>query len=82
VPDNLPRLVAQAMQLGTWEDAHELLQLVGRDLFVEVLHAPPPGVFSAKSWTFWHRRLGLGEPPELPVGRRVPAEQSVDDLGA
>jgi hypothetical protein len=72
--DNLPRLVAQAMELGTWEDAHALLDMIGRDAFVDVLRHPPAGVFSPKSWSFWHHRLGLGEAPELETRRRLPAE--------
>jgi hypothetical protein len=82
VDDNLPQLIAQAMQLGTWEDAHELLDLVGRDAFVQVLRTPPVGVLSPRSWRFWHRRLDLGEPPPLPVGRRLPAKADANDLRA
>lgn len=74
VATNLPRLVAQVMEMGTWEDAHALLDLLGQDAFVEVLRCPPVGVFSPKSWTFWHCRLGLGEPPEYPAGRRIPQD--------
>ncbi|HEY3776818.1 MAG TPA: hypothetical protein VGL35_02040 [Rhizomicrobium sp.] len=72
VSKNLPRLVAQVMELGTWEDSHELLGLLGREAFVDVLRHPPPGVFSPKSWSFWHYRLGLGAPPEYPRGRIIP----------
>jgi hypothetical protein len=72
VAHNLPRLVAQVMELGTWEDAHALLRIVGREAFVAVLRSPPVGTFSPPSWTFWHRRLGLGEPPPLPAGRSLP----------
>jgi hypothetical protein len=67
--ENMPRLIAQVMEMGTWEDAHDLLDIVGSDAFKNVLHHPPPGVFSPKSWVFWHRRLGLGEAPELPRRR-------------
>jgi hypothetical protein len=68
----MPRLVAQVMEMGTWEDAHHLLRIVGRDAFVAVLRSPPPGTFSLRSWSFWHRRLGLGKPPALPAGRPLP----------
>ena len=48
--------------MGTWEDAHALLRILGREAFVSVLRAPPPGVFSPHSWSFWHLRLGMGPP--------------------
>jgi hypothetical protein len=70
--DDLPRLVAQVMEMGTWEDAHELLRIVGPGAFADVLRAPPPGLFSPRSWAFWHIRLRLGEPPPLPRGRNLP----------
>jgi hypothetical protein len=72
--DNMPRLVAQVMEMGTWEDAHALLDIVGAHAFRSVLHQPPPGVFSPKSWVFWHRRLGMGEAPELKSGREIPPQ--------
>jgi hypothetical protein len=74
ISGNMPRLVAQVMEMGTWQDAHELLNLLGRGAFESVLRDPPPGVFSPKSWVFWHHRLGLGEAPELEPGRRIPEE--------
>ncbi len=70
VSSGLPRLVVSVMELGTWEDAHELLDILGPQMFIEVLKAPPPGVISSKSLAFWHNRLGLeGEPPK--AGRRL-----------
>lgn len=60
------RFVAQVMALGTWEDAHALLRLLGPEAFLEVLRSPPPGVLSARSWWFWHRRL-LHRDPATPV---------------
>jgi hypothetical protein len=67
------RLVAQVMALGTWEDAHWLLRVWGRDAFLRVLQAPPPGVLDARAWRFWHLRL-LGAPraEPRPPGRRIP----------
>ena len=43
VATGLPRLVVSEMELGTWEDAHELLDIVGPQMFIDVLKAPPPG---------------------------------------
>ena len=72
--ENLPRLMAQVMEMGTWDHAHALLDVVGEEAFRKVLRHPPPGVFSPKSWVFWHRRLGLGEAPPLKTGREIPSE--------
>jgi len=72
VAENMPRLIAQVMELGTWEDAHALLDLVGREAFVGVLRRPPLGVFSPRSWVFWHHRLDLGDAPQLETARRIP----------
>lgn len=58
VSDNVGKLVANVMELGTWDDAIALLETVGTDPFLEVLDAPPIGVISDKSLAFWHRRLG------------------------
>lgn len=66
--NQVDRLVANVMELGTWEDANRLLAEVGRDRFISVLDAPPPGIVSAKSLAFWHRRLGRpGDPPKPTV---------------
>lgn len=69
VNENLPRLIAAVMEMGTWEDASEMERLVGVDSIVGVLDAPPAGVLSAKSLAFWHARLGrIGDPP-VPARR-------------
>jgi hypothetical protein len=57
VDENMPRLVAAVMEMGTWEDANEMEDLVGPDVISSVLDAPPPGVLSMKSLTYWHARL-------------------------
>ena len=74
------RLIAQVMEIGTWEDAHALLKAVGEDAFREVLAAPPPGILSEKSWTFWHHRLRLGAPTR-PTPKRLDALRALPDAG-
>jgi hypothetical protein len=69
VNENLPRLIAAVMEMGTWKDASEMERLVGPDAIASVLDAPPSGVLSAKSLAFWHARLGrVGDPP-IPARR-------------
>jgi hypothetical protein len=40
VSEGMPRLVANVMEIGTWEDAAALVECVGPDLFREVLRSP------------------------------------------
>jgi hypothetical protein len=71
--ETIDRLVAQVMEFGTWEDANWLLGRLGPDAFIKVLEAPPPGVLSPKSWTFWHIRLLGGTPTKpAPTSRHLP----------
>jgi hypothetical protein len=62
--EGVSRLVANVMEMGTWEDASTLIECVGTDLFREILKYPPAGVVSNRSLAFWHYRLGgHGTPP-------------------
>lgn len=65
VSDGMSRLVANVMEMGTWEDASALIECVGIDMLREVLKSPPVGVISNRSLAFWHYRLGgHGAPPK------------------
>jgi hypothetical protein len=61
--DRTGRFVAQVMTYGDWEETSLALGLLGDEVSQEVLKDPPPGVFDAKSWTYWHCRYGLDVPP-------------------
>lgn len=69
-------LVAQVMDIGTWNDVGELLRALGEDEFRRVLALAQPGWFSARSWAYWHYRLRVTDvdrdPPALPQ-RALPA---------
>jgi len=64
------RLLAQIMELGDYKDIQALTDSIGEEPFKAVLANPPVGVFSVKSWYFWHYRLGIvtfpGDMPPLP----------------
>jgi len=60
------RLIAQVMDLGTHEDSLALTDLVGEDALREVLRKAQAGWFNARSWHYWHYRLGLCKPGEVP----------------
>ena len=65
--------LAQMMNLGTTDDVRWLLARVSTSELRDVLCDPPIGIFNRRSWNFWHLRLGLTPPPELPA-RRLPRE--------
>ncbi len=66
VSKGIDKLVANVMELGTWDDAVTLLKTVGTDPFLAVLNTPPAGTISDKSLAFWHQRLGReGTAPKL-----------------
>lgn len=60
------RLIAQVMTLGTWEDVELIREVYGEDALRAVLASPPPGVFDARSWSYWHVRFGTEGVPPLP----------------
>ena len=66
------RIIAQVMDRGTTEDVLELMKLVGKDRMRQVLMIAEPGMFDARSWSFWHYMLtdiSLGQVPPLPQRR-------------
>lgn len=63
---NQDRLVAQVMNMGTFDDARLVEKALGRAKLRSVLKAAPPGHFDRKAWTFWHYRLGLAKPDRVP----------------
>lgn len=68
------RVVAQVMNIGVFQDAARLAEAVGDDGLRAVLRQAEAGQFNARSWHYWHYRLGLAAPgqvPPLPV-RRIP----------
>jgi hypothetical protein len=63
------RVVAQVMNIGDFDDVLALINAMGEDKFREVLTHAEIGQFNARSWTYWHYRLGLanaGKVPSLP----------------
>ena len=55
------------MVYGTAEDLTVAGRQYGDDDFRRALRAPLPGIFDARSWAYWHARLGLGPAPPRPV---------------
>ena len=68
------RVMAQVMNMGDYQDVLLLTQAVGEPVLAQVLASAQAGQFNAKSWAYWHYRLGLCEAeavPTLPVRRFV-----------
>ena len=62
------RVIAQAMNIGDFDDVQRMLAILGEDSFREALTHAEPGWFNERSWHYWFYRLGLVAP-----GSRVPA---------
>jgi hypothetical protein len=73
------RVIAQVMNIGDYEDVQAMSDDQTEALLKEALLKAEAGQFSPKSWSYWHYRLGLarpGEVPALPI-RRFENDSSV-----
>jgi hypothetical protein len=61
------RVAAQVMNLGTWDDLNDLAEIAGEDYLRGVLQHAEAGQLDARSWHYWHYRLGLAEYGKKPV---------------
>src|SRR5215218_11008903 len=69
------RIIAQVMNLGTYEDIRRLESAVPPERLAEIMGNAQPGWFSARSWEFWRGRLSAcGRPSRTSPreGRFVP----------
>lgn len=63
------RIIAQVMDIGDYDDVQSMLRAFGEEVPQYVLRHAEAGMFSPRSWTYWHYRLGLamaGHVPPLP----------------
>jgi hypothetical protein len=64
------RVIAQVMNIGDYDDVQALAKQVGDDVLRDVLRHAEAGQFNARSWAYWHYRLGLSgidHVPKLPA---------------
>ena len=65
------RVIAQVMNIGDFEDVLALESALGDTPLRDAITQAQAGQFNARSWHFWHYRLGLAdvaaEIPPLPV---------------
>ena len=60
------RIAAQGMDMGDYDDVQSLVHEAGASYLREVLAQAEAGQFNARSWTYWHYRLGLSDPGKVP----------------
>jgi hypothetical protein len=60
------RVIAQVLELGTFEDGEVLRQALGDRRLAQVLKRAEPGWFSPRSWTDWQQKLGLADSGSIP----------------
>lgn len=61
------RIVAHVMNIGDYYDVQALATLVGDDYLRTVLRRAEIGQFTPRSWAYWHYRLGLAAPNQVPT---------------
>ena len=65
-PHSQIRIIAQAMNYGTYDDIVVLERTVGKNRLVEVMLRAEPGWLSDRSWEFWRGRLSLAAGGAIP----------------
>src|SRR6267142_4324787 len=67
------RIIAQTMNLGTYDDILLLEQTVGKSRLVEIMLRAEPGWINDRSWEFWRGRLSFATGAAIPhqAPRRV-----------
>ena len=61
------QFLAHVMVFGTVEDLKALHGIIGKEQYREVLERAPPGIFDARSWSYWNLVCDRQPAPPLPV---------------
>jgi hypothetical protein len=76
-PPSDDRIIAQVMNLGTYDDIRRLEAAFGPQELRAVMLRAQPGWIGRRSWNFWRGRLsfaGAGPIPDAPPRRSFYAE--------
>lgn len=60
------RVIAQAMNLGDYADVQALADQLGEEVLRAVVSHAEAGQFNARSWAYWHYRLGMASVDDVP----------------
>lgn len=66
------RIVSQVMNIGEYKDVCSVVEALGDEKLRAILSRAEAGQLNERSWHYWHYRLGLSEPgqvPPMPVRR-------------
>jgi hypothetical protein len=61
------RFLAYAFARATHEDMNILRRYLTEADFRQALRQAPPGIIDARSWNYWHVRLGPYPAPPMPA---------------
>lgn len=61
------RVMAQVMNIGDYDDVQTLANEVGEEAMRDVLVHAEAGEFNERSWAYWHYRLKMALPEEVPA---------------
>ena len=65
-PHSEDRIIAQTMNLGTYDDILLLEQTIGKSRLVEIMLHAEPGWINDRSWEFWRGRLSYATGAAIP----------------
>lgn len=65
-PHSEDRIIAQTMNLGTYDDILVLEQHVGKPRLIEIMLRAEPGWLNDRSWEFWRGRLSWATGAAIP----------------
>jgi hypothetical protein len=60
-------IIAQVMNIGDYADVLMLVSHIGEEGLRKVLIQAKAGQFNARSWHYWHYRLGLATVDHVPA---------------
>ena len=61
------RIIAQVMNIGTYDDIRRLENALGFARLAAVMRGAAPGWFSPRSWGFWRGRLARETSVDIPT---------------
>jgi hypothetical protein len=61
------RIIAQVMNRGDFNDITAIIKEFGEDYLRQIVINAEAGQFNERSWHYWHYRLGLASPNQVPA---------------